>query len=267
MSLSKQVLLPLLASVALVAAAPSHAAEEVLATVNGAKITKDDFQRFVFEATQGMKGKPKIDPNDVMSELLSRELVYQDAIKQGVDKRKEIIDELKRLERKLIVGVAIDEAVNKNPITDKELQALYDSDIKDLKLKELKARHILVKEKTQAEQIITELDLGGDFAKLAEKHSTDAGSAKKGGELGWFRPQQMVAEFSNAAMLLDKGKYTKVPVQSQFGWHIIKLEDSRDVAPPTFEQVKPKLAQALKQKRVADYIQSLEKKADIKVNQ
>jgi len=147
------------------------------------------------------------------------------------------------------------------------LQALYDSDIKELKLKELKARHILVKEKTQAEQIITELDLGGDFAKLAEKHSTDAGSAKKGGELGWFRPQQMVAEFSNAALLLDKGKYTKVPVQSQFGWHIIKLEDSRDVAPPTFEQVKPKLAQALKQKRVAEYIQSLEKKADIKVNQ
>jgi peptidyl-prolyl cis-trans isomerase C len=267
MSLSKRLLLPLLAAAAVALAAPLHAEEEVLATVNGAKITKDDFQRFVFEATQGMKGKPQIDPNDVMSELLSRELVYQDAIKQGIDKRKEILAEVKRLERKLLVGVALDEAVKNSPITDKELQALYDSDVKNLKLKELKARHILVKDKDKAEQIITELDLGGDFAKLAEKHSTDAGSAKKGGDLGWFRPQQMVPEFANAAMLLDKGKYTKVPVQSQFGWHIIKLEDSRDLAPPTFEQVKPKLTQVLKQKRVAEYIQSLQEKADIKITQ
>jgi len=267
MSIHKTLLLPLLAAGALTIAIPTSAADEVLATVNGSKITQEDYQRFVFEATQGVKGNPQLNPQDVMSELLSRELIHQDAIKQGMEKRKELLEEMERFKYKLLVSVALDEVVKKNPVSDKELQALYDKDIKNLKLKEYKARHILVADKAQAEQIITELDLGGDFAKLAEKHSTDAGSKKNGGDLGWFKPQQMVPEFSNAAALLDKGKYTKVPVQSQFGWHIIKLEDTRDLPTPTFEQVKPKLAQVLQQQKVTDYIVSLKEKAEIKINQ
>lgn len=266
MSLSQRLILPLFTAGVLALSAPLSA-EEVIATVNGSKITQQDYQRFVFEATQGVKGNPQLNPNDVLNELLSRELIYQDAIKQGMDKRKEIIEELNRLQYRLLVGFALDEAIKKSPVTDKELQAIYESDIKNLKLKEYKARHILVKEKTQAEQIITELDLGGDFSKLAEKHSTDAGSQKKGGELGWFKPQQMVAEFSRAAAQLEKGKYSKEPVQSQFGWHIIKLDDSRDVTPPTFEQVKSKLSQVVQQQKVSEYIQSLKKKAEITINQ
>ena len=265
MSLSKRFILPLLTVGTLLATA-AVTAEEVLATVNGSKITNEDFQRFVFEATQGVKGKPQVNPQEVMSELLSRELIYQDAIKQGLDKRKDIIEEVARLKYKILVGVALDETLKKDPITDKDLKAVYDRDIKDLKLKELKARHILVKDKAQAEQIITELDLGGNFAKLAEKHSTDGGSKKNGGDLGWFKPQQMVAEFSQAAMQLKKGSYSKTPVQSQFGWHIIKLEDTRDVAPPSFEQMKPQLTQAIQQQQVTKYIQGLKDKADIKIN-
>lgn len=264
MSIARRLITPLL-SAALLATSASAIAEEVIATVNGSNITKDDFQRFVYEATQGKGGN--VNPNDVLSELLSRELIHQDAMKQGLDKRKDITEELERLKYKLVVGVALDELIKKNPITDKELQALYDKEVKTLKLKEYKARHILVKEKTKAEQITTELDLGGDFAALAKKHSTDAGSAKKGGDLGWFKPQAMVPEFSNAASQLDKGKHTKVPVQSQFGWHVIKLEDSRDVPPPTFEQVKSKLAKLLQQQRVNTYVQSLQEKADIQITQ
>lgn len=268
MSIHKHLILPLLAAGTLALSAPVSAAEEiVLATVNGSQITQEDYQRFVFEATQGVKGKPQLNPQEVMSELLSRELLYQDALKQGIDKRKEVIKEIDRLKYKLLVGVALDEAVSKKPISDKEMQELYDKEVKNLKLKEYKARHILVADKVQAEQIITELDLGGNFAKLAEKYSTDAGSKQSGGDLDWFRPQQMVPEFSNAAVLLDKGKYTKVPVQTQFGWHIIKLEDTRDLPTPTFEQVKPKLSQVLQQQRVTDYIQELKEKADIKINQ
>ena len=190
-----------------------------------------------------------------------------DAVKQGIDKRKEVIAELQHLQRKLLVGIALEEAIKKNPISDKEIQALYDSDVKSLKIKEYRARHILLKDKTQAEQIITELDLGGDFAKLAQKHSIDTSSAKNGGELDWFQPQRMVPEFSSATALLDKGKYTKVPVKSQYGWHIIKLEDSRDVPPPSFEQIKPKLAQALQQQQVGKYIKALQEKAEITINQ
>ncbi len=266
MTICKRTILSLLAAGALVASVPTQA-EEVLATVNGAKITKQDFQRFAFEATQGVKGNPQLDPNDVMSELLSRELVYQDAIKQGIDKRKEVIAELGRLQRKLLVGIALEEAIKKNPVTDNDIQALYDTEVKNLKLKEYRARHILLKDKTQAEQIITELDLGGDFAQLAKKHSIDTSSAKNGGELDWFQPQRMVPEFSSATALLDKGKYTKVPVKSQYGWHIIKLEDSRDVTPPTLEQIKPKLSQALQQQQVGKYIKALQEKADINIVQ
>ena len=201
MSFSKRILLPLITSVAI--ATPTLAEEKVVATVNGAKITTQDMQRFAFEATRGLPPNTKVDPNEVMSELLSRELVYQDAVKQGIDKRKGVQAEFEYLKRKLLIDVALKEALEKNPITDKELQAIYDNEIKNSKIKEYKARHILVADKTKAEQLISELDFGGDFAKLATMHSTDAESAKKGGDLGWFKPQLMVPQFANATALLD----------------------------------------------------------------
>ena len=266
MSLHKRLILPLLTAGAMTLCAPISA-EEVIATVNGSSITKEDFQRFAFEATQGVKGNPKLDPNDVLNELLSRELIYQDALKQGIDKRKDVEKELAHLKHKLVVSVALDEATKKNPVSDKEMQQLYDKEIKNLKLEEFKARHIMVAEKTLAEQIITELDVGGDFAQLAGKHSIHAASKDKGGDLDWFSPQRMIPEVANTTMLLDNNKYTKVPVKSQYGWHIIKREGSRDVPTPSFDKVKPKLAQALQQKKVGKYIQALKAKADIKVNQ
>jgi len=265
MLIHKKLILPLLATALFSSLALAE--DDVIATVNDAKITKQDYQRFVFEATQGMKGKPQINPNDVMSELLSQELIFQDAIKQGLDKRQDIQDEVARLERKLIVSVALDEMVKKTPITDKELQALYDKEVKPLKPKEFKVRHILVKDKTKAEQIITELDLGGDFAKLAEKNSIHEESKVKGGDIGWFKPQPSMPEFSRAVLHLEKGKYTKSPVQTPLGWHVILQEDSRETAPPSFDKVKGRLQQMLQQQRVTEYIQSLEKKADIKIIQ
>lgn len=264
MLFTKRTLLPLIAALAIATQAPAE--EQVVATVNGAKITAQDMQRFAYEATRGLKDpNARLDPNEIMSELLSRELIYQDAVKQGIDKRQDVQEEFEQLKRKLLIDVALQEAVKKNPVSDKELQEIYDKEIKNAKLKEYRAHHILVKEKTQAEQIITELDLGGDFSKLASKYSSDKESAKNGGDLGWFKPQLMVPEFSNAVALLDKGKYTKVPVQSQFGWHIIRLDDSRDLAPPTFEQVKGKLGQAVQQQRIGLYIKSLQEKADIQI--
>lgn len=263
MPLSKYITLPLLA-ITMGLSAPLQA-EEVLATVNDASITRSDFQRFVLEATGGKGGK--VNSNVVLNELLSRELIYQDAIKQEIDKRKDIVAELEYYKFKLIVGTALDEMLKKDPIKESDLQALYDTQVKSLKLKEFKARHILVKEKNQAEKIITELDLGADFAKLAEKHSTDAGSKKNGGDLGWFNPQAMVPQFAKALNELKKGKYSQAPVQSQYGWHIIKHEDNRDAPPPSFEKVKPKLSQLLQQQKMAVYIQKLKSKAKITINQ
>jgi peptidyl-prolyl cis-trans isomerase C len=267
MSLRHRLLLPMLTIGAFVLSGPlsaENAKEEVIVTVNGSKITQQDFQRFVFEATQGVKGNPQIDQQEVLNELLARELIYQDALKQGLDKRKDLLEEVARLQHKLVVSIALEEAVKKQPTTDKELQELYDKEIKNLKPKEYKARHILVKEKSLAEQIITELDLGGDFAKLAEKHSIDTNSNKNGGDIGWFKPQPALPEFSRAIMQLEKGKYSMTPAQTPVGWHVIKLEEIRETAPPSFEQIKQRLAQIVQQQKVTAYIQSLKDKAEIK---
>jgi len=237
------------------------AATAVLATVNGKKITQKDYDMYVQLNAQSAKA-PK---ERIIDELVSRELVYQDAIKKGLDKDKEVKAHLAALKTNVILGAALNKAATSKKITDKELKKLYDDKIANMKMTEYKASHILLKTKEDAEKVITELDMGGDFADLAKKKSTGP-SAKQGGDLGWFAPQQMVPEFSGALVQLEKGKYTKVPVKTKFGWHVIKLEDTRDAKPPTFDEVKPRLEQSIQQQRLSDYIKGLRDKAKIKIN-
>jgi peptidyl-prolyl cis-trans isomerase C len=263
MSLSQRVILPLMAATALALAPLSQAAEaKVLATVNGKNITQQDYDEYVQKNAPG--SQQKIDKNRVLNDLISRELIYQDAMKQGLDKDKEVLAKLEAVKHSLILGAALEKAMNNPAISDKELKKLYDERVSEFNVKEYKARHILVKTKDEADKIITELDMGGDFAELAKKKSTGP-SGKKGGDLGWFAPQQMVPEFGQAVTKLKKGKYTKTPVKTQFGWHVIKLEDSRSATPPKFDEVKPQLRKVVEQGRANDYLQALKAKADIKV--
>jgi peptidyl-prolyl cis-trans isomerase C len=146
--------------------------------------------------------------------------------------------------------------------TDDQLKALYDKTIKDEPGKpEVHARHILVKTEEEAKAIIAELDKGGDFAKLADEKTTDKGG--NGGDLGWFNKDQMVPEFSEAAFKLAKGEYTKEPVKTQFGWHVIKVEDTRISSPPTFDEVKDKLKSQLAVSLFQDKLKELKAKAKI----
>ncbi len=237
------------------------AADEVLATVNGKKITQKDFDQYMAMNTQGANA-PK---ERIVDELVNRELVYQDAIKQGLDKDKDVLAHLEALRTNVILGAALGKATTSKPITDAELKKLYDDKLGNFKMTEYKARHILLKTKEDAEKVITELDMGGDFAELAKNKSTGP-SSKQGGDLGWFAPQQMVPEFSSALLQLKKGKYTKEPVQTKFGWHVIKLEDTRNAEPPKFDDVKQRLKQNVEQQRLSDYIKTLREKAKIKVN-
>ena len=258
MSLSHRVLLPLAAATALSFATISQAAEaKVLATVNGTEITQQDYDKYVNENSKGAQ----VDEKRVINELISRELVYQDAMKKGLDKDKEVKAKLEAVRQNLILGAALQKAMTSPAISDDELKKMYDARVSEFNVKEYKARHILVKTKDEADKIVTELDMGGDFAELAKKKST----GKNGGDLGWFAPQQMVPEFGQAVSQLEKGKYTKSPVKTQFGWHVIKLEDSRSATPPSFEEVKPQLKKVAEQSRANDYLQSLKAKADIKV--
>lgn len=261
MSLAHRTLLPLVAATALCFAPLSQAADaKVLATVNGKKITQQDYDAYTQENPQSLQiGKERI-----LNELISRELVFQDALKKGLDKDKELLAKLEAVRQNLILGAALEKATSSQAIKDEELKKVYDARLAEFNVQEFKARHILVKTKEEAEKIVTELDMGGDFAELAKKKSTGP-TGKNGGDLGWFAPQQMVPEFSQAVSQLEKGKYTKSPVQTQFGWHVIKLEDTRSAVPPTFEQVKPQLKKVVEQQRANEYLQSLKTKAKIEI--
>lgn len=261
MSSISKIILPLLAVAGLTLAGFAQANSTVLATVNGKTITQQDYDQFVAENAQGQQ----VERRDVINELVTRELVYQDATRKGLEKRPEVKAAIEAAKVNVILGSALELAVANPPVSEADMRKLYQEEIAKLDLQEFKARHILVADKTQAERIITELDMGGNFQQLAKQHSSDS-SADNGGDLGWFPPQQMVPEFSRAVMALDKGKYTKQPVQSQFGWHVILKEDSRKAEPPAYEAVKPQLRQIIERQRLNDYLQGLHQKGEVKIN-
>ena len=151
-----------------------------------------------------------------------------------------------------------------NPVSDEELKKIYQEQAPSGD--EYKARHILVKEEDEAKTLIVELDNGADFSELAKQHSTGP-SGKSGGELGWFSPKQMVAPFSEAVAGMEKGAYTKQPIKTQFGWHIIILDDTREASPPPFEQLKPQLQAFVQKQRVQAYITRLRESATIEIKE
>jgi len=148
-----------------------------------------------------------------------------------------------------------------HPVSETEVKAEYDAQVANMP-KEYKARHILVEKKETAESIIRELQAGGDFAKLAASESKDA-SGKNGGDLGWFSLQTMVKPFADAVAALEKGKTTEQPVQTEFGWHVIQLEDVRSGEAPKFEDVKPQVEMFAQRKKLQAYLDELRKTAQV----
>ena len=147
--------------------------------------------------------------------------------------------------------------------TEEELKAEYEARIAELPKSEYRARHILVEDEAKAKELIAQIDQGASFEKLATDNSKDEGSATKGGDLDWFSPGQMVKPFSDAVQQLEPGKHTPTPVQSEFGWHIIKLEESRPTTPPPYESVKAQLGPMVNQKKFETHLKELAKTAKI----
>ena len=238
-------------------------AAEVLATVNGKKITQDDFAAYVRESGMSQKAAQQ-NRNRIIEELVGRELVYQDALDKKLEKDPAVIAQIEELRYKVLLNAAVHKALARNPITEKELKTEYDHRVAGFSKHEYKARHILLKSEADAKAVIKALDKGADFAELAKKRSTGP-SGRNGGDLGWFSAKEMVPPFAAAVEKLKKGTYTKTPVKTQFGWHVIKLEDTREAKPPSFEQVRDQLEKALRGQRVAEYVGELKKKADVKM--
>lgn len=244
--------------------APAIKKEDAVAEVNGqfiAKTTLENLEKEIAERSHGQTF-PK---EKLIEELIQRELLVQDALNKQLDKTPEFIQQLETAKKSILTQNGLQNFLKANPVTDAEIKAEYDSKITAETGTEYKARHILVKTEDEAKKLIAELDKGGDFSALANKHSLDAKESQNGGDLGWFVSGQMVAPFSDAVAKLEKGKYTKAPVQTQFGWHVILREDSRAQVPPPLEAVKEQLMPYLQRKKVQDMIETLRKQAKVEI--
>ena len=235
---------------------------DIIATVNGTNITEWTLNRYASQ-----RGLPEEEPKGkqreaLIEELINRELIYQNAVSIGADKTPAIKKEIEHQRINIVASSMLDRSSNRFEVSDAALKKEYENRRGELGGQELKARHILLKTEADAKAVIDELNKGADFATLAGKKSTGP-SAVNGGDLGWFASDQMVKPFSDAAAKLKKGSYTKTPVKTQFGWHVILLEDTRPVNPPKFEDIKEQIRVGLQNKLIEGYISDLRNTAKI----
>jgi len=200
---------------------------------------------------------------NVLRGIVSEHLIYAEATKTGVDKDPDVKKRIAQVTKQVIMQSFMEEKA-KDLVTDAQLKAAYAEKVAATKGKEeVKAKHILVPTEEDAKKIAADLKKGGDFDKIAKEKSTDKGSGANGGELGWFTKETMVPEFADAAFKMKKGEVSE-PVKSEFGWHIIMLEDRRPVQAPSFDDMKEKLRNELAGKAVQEYVEGLLKKANVK---
>jgi peptidyl-prolyl cis-trans isomerase C len=246
------------------AAAAKKATVTTVATVNGQKLSSELFDTFL-QAVMGANPQHEA-PTDqqkaeMLDQLINMSLAAQAAEKEGLQKDPKVTARLDLLHMQILAEAASEKHIKAHPVSESELKAEYDAQVAAMP-KEYKARHILVDKKETADSIIRELKAGGDFAKLAAAESKDS-SGKNGGDLGWFAPSTMVKPFADAVAALEKGKFTEQPVQSQFGWHVILLEDTRTAEAPPFEQVKQQVEMFVQRKKLQEYLDGLRKTAKI----
>ena len=244
---------------------PAVFAAEAAATVNG-KAIKQSWVDFITKDAQARGQKPSDGmKNAIINELVGSELAYQEAQKQGLDKDPDFKTSSELANRKMLVNVFLQDFMKKNPVSEADTKAAYEDYKKELGDKEYSARHILVKTEAEAKDVLAQLKKGDDFAKVAKEKSLDPGSKEKGGDLGWFSPAGMVKPFSDAVTSMKKGETTSAPVQTQFGWHIIKLVDTRAAQVPSYDKVKEGLERTLQQRKLEKMMIGLKEKAKIDV--
>lgn len=247
------------------AAADKDAAPQgtVLATVNGSPITRQVLEVYATQRQARQHAGGDTSEEAILEELISLELMRQESTREGLDTKPAVVATLDQQKRTVLAGAAIQAYMEQNPIGEEAIREVYDTQIGKPST-EYNARHILVKTREEAEAIIKQLDDGADFGELAKEKSTGPSGAS-GGKLGWFAPSQMVPPFSEAAAKLDKGSYTKEPVETQFGWHVILLEDSRESTPPAYDEVKDRLKLLVANQQLQEHIQQIRETANIEI--
>ena len=244
------------------AAAPA-AAKPPKITVNGVTIPVSRFAIMTQQAAgQGQADNPQVQAQ-IKDNLIKGEVVAQEAMKAGMDKSPEVMDQLDFVKQQLLVRAYVADYMKKNPIKDEALKAEYNKAKSAEGDKEYKAQHILVEDEKDAKNLIAQIKKGGNFDKLAKEKSKDAGSKDQGGKLEWTMPGNFVKPFSEAMVKLKKGEMTQEPVKTPYGYHIIKLEDTRGAKVPTFDEVKDKIRQSQQQTMMTKMLDDLRAKAKV----
>ena len=243
---------------------PVKPGNPVVAKVDGQDITRVDVFRYIKMMPANVQQLP---PTTVyplaLEQVINTRMVQNKADKAGLENDPQVTNQLALAKQQIIRGVYIQKELDKQ-ISDADLKAKYDEAIgKQPATEEIEASHILVDDKAKAEDIIKKLEGGADFAKLAAEFSSDPGNKDKGGELGWFSKNDMVPAFSEAAFSIKPGEISKEPVETQFGWHVIKVQDKRERAKPTFEEVKPMLLTEMRREKLEGMLDQWRKTASV----
>jgi len=201
--------------------------------------------------------------NAIREELNTRELLAREARRQGLDKTPDMKTQIDLAGQTVLVRAYVADWIQKNPVPESELKSEYEKIKSQIGDKEYKVRHVLVEKEDEAKEVIAELQKGAKFEDLAKARSKDPGSKDKGGDLDWNAPASFVKPFGDAMMKTPKGKFTPQPVQTQFGWHVILVEDERPAKVPSFDEVKPQLQQRLQAQWLDKYFKDLRSKAGV----
>jgi peptidyl-prolyl cis-trans isomerase C len=242
-----------------VALAAGSAFGQNVAMVNDKAITKATVDQFVQQI--GQPDTPEL-RDRIKEQLIEREVFLQEAKKRGIPERPDVKFQVDFVRNTAIIQNLFRDEAKKHPVTDLQVQAEYDKQKSTQGDKEYHARHILVEKEDEAKDIIEQLKKGAKFEELAKK-SKDPGSGGKGGDLGWAAPSAYVKPFSDAMIKLEKGKFTEAPVQTQFGYHVIMLEDVRQTQFPPLDQVKNQITESIQNRQAQAFAEDLKKKAKI----
>jgi peptidyl-prolyl cis-trans isomerase C len=240
---------------------PTIAAAQNLATVNGKPVPKARVDALVSQAKRaGQAVTPELE-QQARDQVVIREIFVQEAEKRGIAKSAAYRDQMELARQSILIRELFEDHRSKNPVTDAAAQAEYDKFKAAASGTEYRASHILVETEEEAKKLTAQIQAGGDFAELAKKNSKDEGSGANGGDLDFAKPDAYVPEFGQAMVALKKGEVTATPVKSQFGYHIIRLDDTREAPFPAFADVKPQIMQRLEQQQMQQFQDDLRAKA------
>ncbi|WP_404299303.1 peptidylprolyl isomerase [Alicycliphilus denitrificans] len=238
-------------------------AAQNLAIVNGKAVPKERVETLKQQVERsGRPITPEME-NQIKEEVIAREIFMQEAQKRGLEASADYKAQMELARQTILIRELFVDFQKNNPVTDAEVQAEYDKFVAANAGKEYKASHILVAKEDEAKAILAALKKGGKFEDIAKKQSKDPGSGARGGDLDWANPSSYVPEFTEALVKLEKGKLTQTPVKSQFGWHIIRLDDVRDAQLPKLDEVKPQISQQLQQQKLVKFQEDLRTKAKV----